>query len=183
MAAIKKNILIVDYDSETIEKINQYLHHEIFDVSTAGDQTVARILMSKRSFDLVITAALLPKSHGFTLAKFIHENYPDTKTIIISGRMEDQDYKKEAADCGACEFIEKPLERDSFRKIVMTHLGLSQAAFFGKSHGDSTKINVAPLLEEVGNNGKPENPKDEDSLENLLDQVRKSSNPYEIKLD
>jgi DNA-binding NtrC family response regulator len=184
MATMKKNILVVDHNQDTIEKINQYLHHEIFDVSIAGDQTVARILLEKRHMDLVITAALLPKSHGFTLAKFIVEQYPDMKIIIISDRVEDEDYREEAADCGACEFIEKPLDRDSFRQTVMSHLGLNQSVLFGKQHGDSTNLHVVPLLDQLENQqDNKEKPKDEDSFTSLLDDVKKDSDPYEINLD
>jgi DNA-binding response OmpR family regulator len=180
---MQKHILVVDYDSETIEKINQYLHNELFDLTIAGDSVVAKVLVAKKSFDLVITASMLPKSHGFTLAKFVTENYPETKIIIICDKIESKEYQQEAFDCGACEIFEKPLKSKEFRQKVMDQLGLSENALFGNKNADSTRIHVLPLLEDLKSAENHIEKMSDNGFDNIIKEVEDDSNQFEIELD
>ncbi len=180
---MKKHILVVEYNSEVIEQINQYLHNELFDLTIAGDSVVARVLMAKKTFDLVITASMLPKSHGFTLAKYISEHFSHTKIIIICDKFESNEYQQEAFDCGACEIFEKPLKEGPFRQKVMDQLGLNQEAMFGSHSGDSTRIHVLPLLEDLKSNIGDEKDNQKDEFDDIIKKVEDDSDQFEINLD
>jgi DNA-binding response OmpR family regulator len=180
---MKKHILIVEYKSDVIEKINQYLHNELFDLTIAGDAVVAKVLLAKKTFDLVISASMLPKSHGFTLAKYISENFANTKIIVICDKFESKEYQQEAFDCGACEIFEKPLKEVEFRQKVMVQLGLSQDALYGRHSGDSTRIHVLPLLEDLKSNSKLDKETPKDYFDDILKEVEDDSAQFEIKLD
>jgi len=180
---MKKNILVVENNSEVIDQINRFLHYDFFDVTIAGDQTVARILLSKKTFDMVVTASLLPKSHGFTLCKFIKETYPSIKNFILFDKLEAEDYQREAYASGASEILVKPLKEGIFRQKVMQHLGMDESSLFGRSAGDSTNLMVLPLLEEISKQAKNDLEQVNDDFDDIIDDVELENDPYEIKLD
>ncbi len=178
---MSKKILLVEYDSELVEQINQFLRHELFDVTTAGDGTVARILLAKKGFDLVITEAMLPKSHGFVLSRFIADNHPETKVLIIGEKREGSNYLEEALQHGADGFYEKPLQEALFRQKVMEILNIKVATLYENKNPDSTNLMVLPLLEEVSK--KYKKPEKSDSFDDILKNVGENNDPYEINLD
>ncbi len=180
---MKKNILLVEYNSETIEAINQYLNNDLFDITTAGNQNVARMLLAKRPFHMVITAALLPKSHGFTLAKYISENYPATKVIVIGEKINGSNDQEEASRCGVCEFIEKPLVEPIFRKKVLFHLGIEKSNFESQYNANSTNFMVLPPLDQLRPQTKTMPIPEDTPLERIIHHSLEDDDAFEIDLD
>lgn len=124
---MKKNILLVEYNTSTIEAIQQILHQKIFEITVASTEEVARNLLGSFSFDLLITETLLPKSHGFFLSKYVSDNYPDMKIIIISEKLKKADCKDEAITLhGANDFFEKPLNEKEFKSRVLELLNMKE---------------------------------------------------------
>jgi DNA-binding NtrC family response regulator len=175
---MKKNILLVEYNTDDVDIIKEILNKEIFDITVAGDEKTAKTLLKKQEFPLVITEALLPKSHGFTLSQYISENYPAAKIIIISEKLKEVDYKNEALEHGAGEFLEKPLNPSQFREIVSKHLNINKKEHMNFKN-ETTKINILPLLDKK----KSEEEKKSDKEDNIADEIAKEGRPYEIKLD
>ena len=68
---MKKTILLVEYDNPVIESIADLFGGEDFDFSKVEDGEAAKKILEKKRFDLVITAAMLPKFHGFYLSQHI----------------------------------------------------------------------------------------------------------------
>ncbi|MCK4890310.1 MAG: response regulator, partial [Candidatus Aminicenantes bacterium] len=93
---MKKNILIVEYDNPTIDKIKDILAAPMFELAIAEAGDTAKMLLKKQKYDLVITAAMLPKFHGFDLAKFVSSTYPETKIIVMSSVYKGLEYKNQA---------------------------------------------------------------------------------------
>ena len=183
---MRKDILVVEYNSDIIDTINEFLRHEIFDITNAGDSIVAKAVLAKKKFDMVITASLLPKSHGFTLAKFIREKYPKIKIIIICDKFGAEEYQKEGYDSGACEIFEKPLKESDFRQKVMDHLGLKPDTLFSEKSTDSTRIHVLPLLDDlksVPKKSASDKKSQHDDFDDIIKDVQDDSISYEIKLD
>lgn len=174
---MKKNILLVDHNTDDVDIIKEILTREMFNITVAGDEKTAKKLLKNQEFQLVITEALLPKSHGFTLSKYISENYAAAKVIIISEKLKEVDYKNEALEHGACEFLEKPLNPSAFREIVSKHLNINKEEQT-KFKNETTKINILPFLDKK----KPGEEKP-DKKDNIADEIAKEGRPYEIKLD
>lgn len=182
---MKKNILLVEYNSEIIETVNQLLSNDMFDITTAGDQHIARLLLAKRPYDMVITALLLPKSHGYTLAQYITQTYPKTKIIVIGERMAGTNYQQEAAQYGVCEFIEKPINGSSFRKKVMSHLGIQTENLYANFDADSTNFMVLPPLDQLRPKATPQppEPKEISPFDEIINDVQNDDDAYEIELE
>jgi len=62
---MKKNILLVEYAAPTIDTIKEILSHPIFDITVLNEGDTAKNFLSKKKYDMLITAAMLPKFHGF----------------------------------------------------------------------------------------------------------------------
>lgn len=154
---MKKNILLVEYSTAAIEAIQQILHHKIFDITVARSEDVARDLLAKIGFDLLITETLLPKSHGFFLSRFVADNYPRTRIIIISEKLKEADHKEEAVtQHGADDFFEKPLNGREFKKRVLELVGIDEEEILETEHATdmTTRLHKIPSKEELAAAGK-----------------------------
>lgn len=124
---MKKQILLVEYDLPTIESIKEILFSPVFEITVADEGETAKKILGNKSFDLMISAAMLPKFHGFNLSQFVASSFPETRIIIISGVYRGLDYKHQATtQYQADDFFEKPLDGPRFRDRVMELLDLEE---------------------------------------------------------
>jgi two-component system response regulator PilR (NtrC family) len=109
---MKKKILLVEYAATSIDIIKEILSPQFFEITVANEGDTAKECLAEKSFDLMITAAMLPKFHGFNLSQYAAENYPGMKIIIISEIYKGMDYKHQATTLyKANDFFEKPFDK------------------------------------------------------------------------
>lgn len=138
-----KNILLVEYDEATINIIKDFFPPPMFAVAVANDGETAKRKLAERPFDMMITAAMLPRFHGFNLALAVAEENPSIKIIIISDIYKGFYYKNQAtSQYRADDFFEKPLEKESFKKRVLELLDLSANGFHAVANAATTHIPV-----------------------------------------
>lgn len=180
-----KNILLVEYAAPSIDAVKEALSDPIFNISVADEGEAAKSFLEEKKFDLVITAAMLPKFHGFNLSLYVSEKYPDTKVIIISGIYKGEDTRQKAINqYKAHDFIETPIDHIEFRKRVLELLDITEKELQSEiGHGtvkiplvDTTKI---PTIKKI----KEEKRKltSEDIFGDLIDKVEKEPR-FEISL-
>lgn len=180
---MKKNILLVEFNSETIEKVKEVFRQKMFDVAVAGNDEVARKLLSHRQFDLLITETLLPKSHGFILSKFVSETYPKTRIIIMSAKLSAEDYRDDAKkEYGADDFLQKPLDVEELRRVAykLMKVGDADIATYEDSADMSTNLHILPTLEQL--ESMKNKSRREDIFGEIIDEVKEGT-PYNIDLD
>ncbi|UCH95781.1 MAG: protein kinase [Candidatus Aminicenantes bacterium] len=125
---MKKKILLVEYATGSIDIIKEILSDAIFEITVANEGDKARTYLDEKPFDLMITAAMLPKFHGFNLSQYAAEHYPGIKIIIISEIYKGMDYKHQAMTTyKADDFFEKPFDKEEFRKRVLELLEIDEA--------------------------------------------------------
>jgi DNA-binding NtrC family response regulator len=182
---MKIKILLVEYDSHMIDAITSLFHPDVVEFSVAGNETEAKTLLNKKKFDMVISEAMLPKSHGFILSRYINENYPKIKVIVISEKTDDENHKDEAFQYGACEFIEKPLNKEKFMEKVLFHINANEKKKAFEDHiEDTTNLYVLPFLAEI--KAKQTGGKSEEEVFNEIIESMKKEDPsdsFEIELD
>jgi CheY-like chemotaxis protein len=125
MERMQKTILIVDFEQESLEELQQVLQSEKFLVLTAVDGQQALSVFEAAKPDLVLTEALLPKLNGFELCKKITKGeLRDVRPVIMySAIYKGEKYQNEAVSgCGAAEFLDKPIPKWLLLKAVRSAL-------------------------------------------------------------
>ncbi len=183
---MRKNILLVEYATATIDNVKEILSHPIFHITVADEGELAKKLLKENKFDLMITAAMLPRFHGFSLSQHAAENYPDIKIIIISGIYKGYEYKHKAiTQYRANDFFEKPLDKTLFLKRVFELLEIKPEDLKAKRDISTTRIprvdtSKLPKMKKI----KEEERKltSEDLFGDIIKKVEDTPT-YEIKLD
>jgi YesN/AraC family two-component response regulator len=75
-------------------------------VGEAGSGAEAVQLIPHLQPDLLIADMYMPEPDGVELARYVQDNYPGTKAIVVSAH-QDRVYEKLATDEGALAFIPK----------------------------------------------------------------------------
>lgn len=183
---MKKNILLVEYATPTIEIIKELLSHPIFEITVVNEGDIAKDLLDKNKFDMLITAAMLPKFHGFNLSLHASSKYPDMRIIIISEIYKGMDYKHQAITrYKADEFFEKPFNEEKFRKRVLELLRIKESDL-GEDDGVTTAQVPVPNTAKIPTLKKIEEEEEKLTSEDIFGDIIKKveeSPSYEIKLD
>jgi DNA-binding NtrC family response regulator len=111
-------ILLVDDDDSFRKVLGDTLSDEGYtDITSAIDGGEAIVFLQAQHFDLVLLDIIMPNVSGFGVLKFIHENKPSTKVIMITAYA-DMKLAVEAKQLGAADFIAKPFMRDDLFQTI-----------------------------------------------------------------
>jgi DNA-binding response OmpR family regulator len=120
-----KKILLVDDDRATLRITQVMLEHHGFTVLTAPDGQSALDLVKNENPDLVLTDALIPKIHGFVLAKTIKKLPHPPKVILLTGVYTKQSYRYEAlSEYEVDDYLKKPISDEDLLACIKKHLSL-----------------------------------------------------------
>ncbi len=117
----EKKILIVDYEKKSIEALNNLFLPYHFQIVTATDGQEAYEKFVEEKPDIIILEPMLPKLHGFELAKKIREESEGkTPIIIVTALYKGSQYKNEAKkSLGVVEYFEKPYNDETLMNAVL----------------------------------------------------------------
>lgn len=104
----KASILIVD-DDEPLRWLLAKCLSCYYTCVTAGSIDEATQMLGSTHFDLVITEIRMPGTSALELCQLVNKTYPDTAVLLIS-EPEDAPACLHALDCGACDYVLKPLD-------------------------------------------------------------------------
>jgi serine/threonine protein kinase/DNA-binding response OmpR family regulator len=182
---MKKTILLVEYDSPVIESVSDLFSGEGLEFTKVEDGEAAKKILEKQRFDLVITAAMLPKFHGFYLSQHIKESFPQTAVIIISGVFKGYEYRQQAlTQYLADDYFEKPLDLVKLKSRAFELMKIhDDSALFDPSvtqipRAKTNKIPTLKALEQEQNKLTSD-----DIFGDILKTIEKSSPAVKIDLD
>ncbi|MDQ0974980.1 two-component system response regulator YesN [Neobacillus niacini] len=89
---------------------------EVVDLAYDGAEAIQKI-KEHGGIDLVLTDVRMPNVDGLRLAAFLAENYPDIRTIIISG-YDDFKYAQQAIQLGVKDYLLKPVDVDELLRVI-----------------------------------------------------------------
>lgn len=124
MAAANK-ILLIDDEETSSKALSLLLLNEGYRVETAHSGEEAIELLSKRSFDLIISDLFLPGVNGIEVLKKTRESAPHTCFIMITGNAS-AETAVEAMKEGAFDYITKPFNFEKLKLQVAKGLEKSQ---------------------------------------------------------
>ncbi len=114
------SILVIDDESQIRTMLKQMLENEGHTVKIASDGKKAMEIVSKNSFDLVITDLIMPDKEGLETIIELKNNSPDVKIIAISGggRIDPETLLQMAGKLGADHTFKKPIKREELMGAV-----------------------------------------------------------------
>ncbi|MDZ4678186.1 MAG: response regulator transcription factor [Oligoflexia bacterium] len=109
------NVLIVDDDQDLLRVVQKILEANGYTVTTALNPIEGMDKFLQESFDLVLSDANMPYKSGFELIKTIrsHTHAPHVAIALLTGRRDKKDVQH-GLDCGADDYIIKPVDPDLF---------------------------------------------------------------------
>ncbi|MCC3375668.1 response regulator [Cohnella sp. REN36] len=114
-------VLIVD-DAEEIRRglrlKADWPGHGFEVAAEAGDGREALALLADHPIDLVITDIQMPVLNGLELLRTCRELHPKVRLIVLSG-YDDFAYVKTAMQCGAMDYLLKPVAADELADILL----------------------------------------------------------------
>ncbi|WP_148629654.1 response regulator [Bacillus sp. E214] len=81
---------------------------EVVDTAHDGEDAIEKVIQYG-DIDIVITDIRMPKMDGLQLARFLYANYPQIRTIILSG-FEEFEYAQQAIKLGVDNYFLKPVD-------------------------------------------------------------------------
>ncbi len=122
------HVLIVDDDPALLQALPEALRLRMSGVTvdTADSAAAALERIAAQDYNAIVTDIKMPGMDGFALLAEIRARRPDTPTLMITGHGE-RALAVKALRRGACDFVQKPIEREYFvaslcRAIQMNEL-------------------------------------------------------------
>jgi two-component system, NtrC family, response regulator PilR len=118
-----QSVLIVDDEPDIRELLDITLSRMGLETFTAANLAEAQAMVSEQQPQLCLTDMRLPDGNGISLVEYIQQDFPHIPVAMITahGSVETA---ISALKAGAFDFISKPIELETLRKLVSTALQL-----------------------------------------------------------
>ncbi|WP_319529893.1 response regulator [uncultured Cohaesibacter sp.] len=119
----KPRVLIVDDDDDLREILGLFADYEGYEVVLAADGKQALEALSNDAPDLMLLDLVMPGMSGFDVLLRQKELYPhlDLPVVVVTAREETKDHV-EALQCGAVDYIEKPVNFTILGARMFAHI-------------------------------------------------------------
>lgn len=115
-------ILVVEDNELNMKLFYDILTFQKYEVVKAFDGLEAYNLIKNNKFDLIILDILLPKISGLDLVKKLNLEKIQYPNVIITSACAMDDDKKRASELGIDTYLVKPIDINTFIKIVKEKL-------------------------------------------------------------
>lgn len=139
-------LLIVDDESTMRKGIAEFMNWHTIDCEVAGtasDGLEAIAFLERHEADIIITDIKMPEADGLDVAKYVFENCPEKKVILLTGYA-DFEYAKTAIQYNVSAFILKPTSKKELFEAVQA----AQNQLASSRHTDSIAREKDAFLKE-----------------------------------
>lgn len=123
----QKQVLIIDDEPDIRELLEITLGRMQIDTHSAANVNQAKQLLAQNTYDLCLTDMRLPDGNGLEIVEFIQQHQPQLPVAVITAHGS-IDTAIESMKAGAFDFISKPVDLATLRKLVNTAIESSQLA-------------------------------------------------------
>jgi len=116
--------LVIDDEPDIRELLEITLSRMAIDVDTAADLNEAKQQLAEFQYDLCLTDMKLPDGNGIDLVRHIQKHFSNLPVAVITAHGS-MDIAIEAMKAGAFDFVSKPINLPSLRKLVDTAVSAS----------------------------------------------------------
>ncbi|MGM8228204.1 sigma-54-dependent transcriptional regulator [Cellvibrio sp. ARAG 10.3] len=120
-----KRALVIDDEPDIRELLEITLGRMQIDTDSVASVKEARQYLAQRNYDLCLTDMRLPDGNGLELVEFIQQHHPRLPVAVITAHGS-VDTAIESMKAGAFDFITKPVNLSTLRKLVSTAIQSSQ---------------------------------------------------------
>lgn len=138
---MKRKILIVEDNMSLSQMQKDWFSQAGYDVMTAMSEPIARALIRKTQFDLILSDVRLPEGDGISLLKWLHKERKDIPFIITTEYVSVPDVVY-TIKLGAMDYLPKPVHREHLLELaeevfrpIATVRKKEKALFHRTSHG------------------------------------------------
>jgi len=117
--------LIIDDEPDIRELLEITLSRMSVDVDSAADLSEAKRYLDKEAYNLCLTDMKLPDGNGIDLVRHIQKHHSNLPVAVITAHG-NMDIAITAMKAGAFDFVSKPIDLPSLRKLVDSALSSSQ---------------------------------------------------------
>ena len=121
----KKEILIVEDESDIRSLLKKFLEGKGYSITLAGDGRSAAEILKANSFDLLIIDALLPGEHGMDLINMKGNNFI-TPIILVSGIYDENEIVEMMKDPNVKYFAKKPFDLTDLHEKIEAAINEAQ---------------------------------------------------------
>lgn len=121
----QKRALIIDDEPDIRELLEITLGRMQIDTHSAANVSQAKQLLAQNAYDLCLTDMRLPDGNGLEIVNFIQQNQPRLPVAVITAHGS-IDTAIESMKAGAFDFISKPVDLPTLRRLVNTAIESSQ---------------------------------------------------------
>jgi response regulator RpfG family c-di-GMP phosphodiesterase len=136
----KPKVLLVDDEESILSSLRRLLRGQPYDVLIATSGAQALEIMAQNSIDLIMTDARMPNMDGATLLGHIHQRYPATTRILLTGYADLPTIIKAINDGQIHRYISKPWNDE---EMLLT---LRQA--LAHQHSERERLRLVQLTRE-----------------------------------
>lgn len=147
-----RRILLVEDDESLGYLLSEYLKMKEFDIQWVKDGKSALEIVERDFFDLMILDVMMPEMDGFTLAKELKTDFPETPFIFLTSRSMKIDVLK-GFSLGAVDYLKKPIDEE---ELVVRLNTLLQTLSVNKKDDENEPLNQHVLGDYLFNVGKQE---------------------------
>ena len=123
-------VLLIDDEPMVRKIVRKMLERSGHHVTEAENGRFGLEQLKRDSFDLVITDIIMPEVEGVELVVAVSQQYPNTKTIVMSGggRTGNVDFLDVATKLGASAALQKPFTHADLLKAIDQSFASRQVA-------------------------------------------------------
>lgn len=118
---MKPRILVVDDEESIREFLEIMLKKDGYEVTCAEDGAHAKDVLTKKSFDMIISDLQMPNMTGIELLKHVKESYSDLVFMMITA-FGTTETAVDAMKMGAYDYLTKPFKIDEVRLNIQNAL-------------------------------------------------------------
>jgi two-component system response regulator PilR (NtrC family) len=138
-------ILVVDDEAHLRELLEITLIKMGLDVDSAENLDIARTLLAKNCYSLVLTDMRLPDGSGMELVEEVNLHYKNTPIAVITA-FGSTDNAVIALKAGAFDYVSKPVALDHLRKLVRSALEINLVNAESEVASDVCEMTPASFL-------------------------------------
>lgn len=113
------NVLVVDDEKEICKMFTKFLSIKGHRVKSALTGKRAIKLVRRKYFDYVFLDIIMPGVPANEVLKEIRKISPETRIVVITGKLVNRNLLREFRNKGASECIQKPFRMEEIERIVM----------------------------------------------------------------